>query len=120
MVRSRDRHLVARRIRTRDGLLPKNRRRRDDNRRRAPRTNPKGNFAPAAARRDTFARGQSYRHRGFGRADGAQRPAGQAPASSFQTTALKETPAGTRSTDTCKAQTSTLKGGTWDGDFQFF
>src|SRR5215208_5285341 len=91
MVRSRDRHLVARRIRRRDGLLPKDRRRRDDNRRRARRTNSKGNVAPAAARRGAFAGGQGPRHRGVGRVGCAQRPASQAPASRFHATAVKET-----------------------------
>src|SRR5918993_3673767 len=90
MVRSRDRYLVARRIRTRDGLLPKDSRRRSYNRRGARRTNPKGGFAPEVARRGAFARGQSYRHRGVGRAGGAQRPASQAPASCFHATAVKE------------------------------
>src|SRR5829696_4721777 len=90
MVRSRDWHLVARRICSRDGLLPKNRRRRDDNRRRTCRTNQKGGFAPEAAGRVPFARGQSHRYRGVGRVGGAQRPASQAPASSFHATAVKE------------------------------
>jgi hypothetical protein len=63
MVRSRERHLDARRIRSPDGLVLKDRRRRDDNRGRARRTNPKGGFAPEgslilkACRR--FARGVS-------------------------------------------------------------
>jgi hypothetical protein len=50
----------------------------------------KGDFAPSAARRDAFAGGQSHRHRGVGRVDGAQRLAGQAPASRFGATAVKE------------------------------
>src|SRR5829696_9096550 len=120
MVRSRDWHLVARRICSRDGLLPKNRRRRDDNRRRTCRTNQKGGFAPEAAGRVPFARGQSHRYRGVGRVGGAQRPASQAPASCFHATTVEENLAGGRSTDTCKVQTSILKGGTPDGDFQFF
>src|SRR5215212_7846138 len=94
MVRPRDRHLVARRIRRRAELLPKDRRRRDDNRRRARRTNPKGNFAPAAAGRGAFAGGQGPRHRGLGRVGGAQRPASQAPASRFRDTAVREALAG--------------------------
>src|SRR5215211_5108035 len=106
MVRFRDRYLDARRIRRRDGLLPK------DRRRRTRRTDPKGNFAPAAAGRDAFAGGQSHRHRGVGRVDGAPRPASQAPASRFHATAVKEVLAGSYREDTGKAQTLTLKGGT--------
>src|SRR5215211_9410023 len=96
VVRSREWHLVDRRIHRRDGLLPKDRRRRDDNRRRARRTNPKGGFAPEAAGRGAFARGQSHRHRGGRRVGGAQRPASQAPASSFHATSVKENLAGGR------------------------
>src|SRR5918995_777707 len=105
MVRSRDRHLVARRIRPRDGLLPKDRRRRDDNRRRARRTNPKGNVAFAAAGRDAFAGGQGPRHGGVGRVGGAQRPASQAPASRFRDTAVRQALAGGHGEDAAKAQT---------------
>src|SRR5215218_6429657 len=90
MVRSRDRHLDARRIRRRDGLLPKNNRRRGDNRRRARRTNPEGNFASAAAGRDAFAGGQSYLHRGVGRVGGAQRASSQTPASCLGATAVTQ------------------------------
>src|SRR5215207_9994223 len=107
MVRSRERHLVARRIPRRDGLLPKDRRRRDDYRRRARRTNPKSNFAAEAAGRDALARSQSDRHRGVGRVGGAQRPASQAPASCFHVTAVKENLAGSHTEDTRKAQTPT-------------
>src|SRR5215216_5734042 len=111
MVRSRERHLVARRIPRRDGLLPKDRRRRDDYRRRARRTNPKSNFAAEAAGRDAFARSQSYRHRGVGRVGGAQRPASQAPASCFHATSVKENLAGGYGEDPAQAQSAILKGG---------
>src|SRR5215217_7024927 len=107
MVRSRERHLVARRIHRRDGFLPKDRRRRDDYRRGASRTNPKGCFAPAPTGRGALAGGQSDRHRGVGRVGGAQRPASQAPASCFHVTAVKENLAGSHTEDTRKAQTPT-------------
>src|SRR5688572_19460066 len=90
MVRWRDRHLAARRIRRRDGILPKDSRRRDDNRRRTRRTNSEGNFASAAAGRDTLAGGQSLSHRGVGRAGGAQRLASQALASCLIATAVTQ------------------------------
>src|SRR3954453_6146364 len=104
MIRPSDRHLVARRIRSRDGFLPQDRRGRDDNRRRARRTDPKGSFAPEAAGRGAVAGGQSHRHRGIERVGGAQRPAGQAPASCFHATALEgtQTLAGGRSEDTAR------------------
>src|SRR5687768_17159077 len=62
MVRSRERHLVARQSRSRAGPLPKDRRKRDDNRRRTRRTNPKANFAPEGSliiKAGRFARGGS-------------------------------------------------------------
>src|SRR3712207_5943642 len=90
MVRWRDRHLAARRIRRRDGILPKDSRRRGDNRRRARRTDPEGNFASAAAGTDTLAGGQSHSHRAVGRAGGAQRLASQTPASCFGATAVTQ------------------------------
>src|SRR5215212_7678335 len=83
MVRSRDRCLADRRVHSRDGFLQKDRRRREDNRHRAPRANRKGGFDSATARRGTLAGGQSPSHRGFGRDGGAQRPAGEAPAGFF-------------------------------------
>src|ERR687898_2497666 len=83
MVRSRDRCLADRRVHRRAGFLQKDRRRREDNRHRAPRANLKGNYASQAARRGALARGQSPSHRGFGRDGGAQRPAGASPAGFF-------------------------------------
>src|SRR5215212_3628863 len=83
MVRSRDRSLASRRVHRRDGFLQKDRRRREDNRHRAPRANLEGGYASEAARRGTLAGGQSPSHRGFWRDGGAQRPAGEAPAGFF-------------------------------------
>src|SRR3712207_3898238 len=111
VVRSRDGRLNARRIRRRDGFLPEDRRRRGHNGLRARRTIPKGDVALATARRDALAGGQSHRHRGVRRVDGAQCPAGQAPASRFDATAVKEALAGGCTKGTGKAQTLTLKGG---------
>src|SRR5215218_7813511 len=83
MVRSRDRCIADRRVHRRDGFLQKDRRRREDNRHRAPRANLEGGYASATARRGALTGGQSHRHRGVGRDGGAQRPAGASPAGFF-------------------------------------
>src|SRR5215208_2488197 len=83
MVRSRDRCLADRRVRRRAGFLQKDRRRREDNRHRAPRANLEGGYASATARRGALAGGQSLGHRGGWRDGGAQRPAGASTAGFF-------------------------------------
>src|SRR5215212_6402614 len=83
MVRSRDRCLAARRVHRRDGFLQKDRRRREDNRHRAPRANLEGGYASATARRGALAGDQGLGHRSVWRDGGAQRPAGASPAGFF-------------------------------------
>src|SRR5215204_6553882 len=83
MVRSRDRCLADRRVHRRDGFLQKDRRRREDNRHRAPRANLESGYASATARRGALAGGQRFGHRGVWRDGGAQRPAGASSAGFF-------------------------------------
>src|SRR5215211_8582451 len=83
MVRPGDRRLADRRVHRRAGFLQKDRRRRKDNRHRAPRANLKGGYASATARRGALAGGQSLGHGGVRRDGGAQRPASASPAGFF-------------------------------------
>src|SRR5215212_12098416 len=90
MVRSRDRCLADRRVHRRDGFLQKDRRRRKDNRHRAPRANRKGGYASATARRGALAGGQSLGHGGVRRDGGAKRLAGTSPAGFFATAVITQ------------------------------